>query len=120
MCSFGSQVIAVQNDIIETFFRRTSVTPYNFTNLSADTYQTTLTFVAKPRTMKSTRANPIKDGLLTVTFKYNKSIAEGSTIDWGKTGDWATSYNYNNFVVREKKDYGLTYTHALPDPVVSY
>jgi len=120
MCSFGSQVIAVQNDIIETFFRRTSTTPYNFTNLSADTYQTTLTFVAKPRTIKSTRANPVKDGLLTVTFKYNKSIAEGSTIDWGKTGDWATSYNYNNFVVREKKDYGLTYTHALPDPVVSY
>jgi len=119
MCSFGSQVIAVQNDIVETFFRRTSTTPYNFTNLSASTYHTSLSFIAKPRTIKASRANPIKEGLLTVTFKYNKSIAE-STIDWGMNADWASSYNYNNFVVRERTDYGLSYTHALPDPVVSY
>jgi len=114
MCSFGSQSIAVQNDIIENFFRRTSLTPYSFTNKDgSDNYRTTLSFVAKPRTMKSTRSNPIKDGLLTVTFKYNKSVAEGSSIDWGKTGNWSSSYNYNNFVVREKKDYGLTYQAPL-------
>ena len=120
MCSFGSQVIGVQNDLVETFFRRTSSNPYNFTNLSASTYHTTLSFIAKPRNITATRANPIKEGLLTVTFKYNKSVAE-STINWSKEGgDWASSYNYNSFVVRERTDYGLSYTHALPDPVVSY
>ena len=82
--------------LVETFFRRTSSNPYNFTNLSASTYHTTLSFIAKPRNITATRANPIKEGLLTVTFKYNKSVAE-STINWSKEGgDWASSYNYNS------------------------
>mgnify|MGYP003630268360 CR=1 FL=1 len=104
MCSFGSQAIAVQNDIIESFFRRTSGSPYQLTDKDgSDNYRTSLTFIAKPRNIKSTRSNPVKGAEITVTFKYNKSVAEDRTIDWG-LGQFTNNYNYNNFVVKERSD----------------
>ncbi len=109
MCSFGTQPIEVQNDIIESFFRKTSISPYQFTSKDgSDNYRTTLTLVAKPRNIKTSRSNPVKDAEITITFKYNKSVAEDRTIDWSLS-QFNNSYNYNSFVVKERFDNAITH-----------
>ena len=68
---------------------------------SSEDYSTVLTLSAKPRNIRGTKSNPVKEGLMTVRFKYNKTIAEDTTIDWNLAGNWSTNYNYNSFVVKE-------------------
>ena len=68
---------------------------------TTEDYSTVLTLSAKPRNIRGTKSNPVKEGLLTVRFKYNKTIAEDTTIDWTLAGNWSTGYNYNSFVVKE-------------------
>lgn len=68
---------------------------------ATEDYSTVLTLSAKPRNIKGTKANPVKEGVITVRFKYNKTIAEDTTIDWNLAGNWSTSYNYNSFIVKE-------------------
>ena len=109
LCSFGTQPILVQNDIVESFFRKTSSSPYNFTvKDGSDNYRTTLTLTAKPRHIKSSRSNPVKDAEITVTFKYNKSVAEDRTIDWSLS-QFTSDYNFNSFVVKERFDNSIAH-----------
>ena len=68
---------------------------------SSEDYSTVLTLSAKPRNIRGTKSNPVKEGLMTIRFKYNKTIAEDTTIDWNLAGNWSTNYNYNSFVVKE-------------------
>ena len=104
MCSFGVQPMLVQNDIVESFFRKTTLSPYQFTNKDEyDNYRTTLSLIAKPRNITTSRSNPVKDAEITITFKYNKSVAEDRTIDWSLS-QFNNSYGYNSFVVRERPD----------------
>tara|TARA_R110000824_G_scaffold311009_1_gene498234 strand:- start:162 stop:713 length:552 start_codon:yes stop_codon:yes gene_type:complete len=103
-CSFGTKPISVQNDIIESFFRKTTLSPYQFTSKDgSDNYRTTLSLIAKPRNITTSRSNPVKDAEITITFKYNKAVAEDRTIDWSLS-QFNSSYGYNSFVVKERFD----------------
>jgi hypothetical protein len=64
--------------------------------------------VAKPRNIKTSRSNPVKDAEITITFKYNKSVAEDRTIDWSLS-QFNSNYNYNSFVVKERFDNSIAH-----------